>query len=899
MANLFVDLPAPAGDGTGADQDVSGMGRVKTVSVNGTFPGGLTIEFSLDGGATWAGITTFTQQGKKKIEIAAGRMRVRRSGTVGKIPGTPNVDVASDDIGAMFVALPSTPADGTGASTSVAAIGTYNTVTVAGVFTGSVIVEISEDGVDFNDCFVFTQGGQKSKEVVAQFMRVRREGSTAVPGTAVVNVGAINDATAGGAGEAAATNCLIYQPGGGQSGPTIFATWAALIARLATLRAASNGGGCYDIGIDDSSVSPAVIPAGAYDMEGVTMIAAVPGNGPAIVEIPEGTTFTRLRKIDGPLEFSVTATVTNPIADMDAGETFEIGAGTGGTSIRSVAGAVEAIRGTLGSFTVVLGKDTGVGLIGGGSGETIGRAAFGGTLVIRAHSGSVVEEDALGVNVNSFLVYQVESSSAQINQPQSNLAGGSFFAATILFPRFTVRTGSAALNSLTENTLALIDVSGGAVAQDLPEIGLAGEHINIGMAIVVVESSGTVGLTVVPSGGDTVDGGASVAVPPGGALTFVSDGFSNWAIVADAGAGGAAGLDANYDVDRTITVDVGAVVMTNAAADGNNVLDIVKSPAGAQAGAGLDISMNLNTTGNGIGVALAGTGDAIAIALSNTAAQAMVITTTAALANPTISIVSGAGAGSVIDIQRQGSGDGISITVATSAAQGIVVTGTGCDENLLLLQQVSGSDTCDMLAINKSPAGGALGDGITITMGAQSQGAAMRIAQAGSGNGIVMNNGSLGQPAIVFDEGVDDAGFFFQQGTPSLQVVYNGSLNMEWLGFGVTRALGTFSVVPIFSLTAPSGIQTIQDITFTVNQSGTAAYQGLHIDITHVGTGSGFHRSIFVEVDGVDTFAIDDTAVAGQTRMLLFDVDNNTMERVTVGIVDSGGAGFKLLRIPN
>jgi hypothetical protein len=33
--------------------------------------------------------------------------------------------------------------------------------------------------------------------------------------------------------------------------------------------------------------------------------------------------------------------------------------------------------------------------------------------------------------------------------------------------------------------------------------------------------------------------------------------------------------------------------------------------------------------------------------------------------------------------------------------------------------------------------------------------------------------------------------------------------------------------------------------------------------------------------------------------MLLFDVDNNTQERVTVGIADSGGAGFKVLRIPN
>lgn len=38
---------------------------------------------------------------------------------------------------------------------------------------------------------------------------------------------------------------------------------------------------------------------------------------------------------------------------------------------------------------------------------------------------------------------------------------------------------------------------------------------------------------------------------------------------------------------------------------------------------------------------------------------------------------------------------------------------------------------------------------------------------------------------------------------------------------------------------------------------------------------------------------------AGTTGFLLWDVDNNTLERVTVGIADSGGAGFKLLRIAN
>jgi hypothetical protein len=32
---------------------------------------------------------------------------------------------------------------------------------------------------------------------------------------------------------------------------------------------------------------------------------------------------------------------------------------------------------------------------------------------------------------------------------------------------------------------------------------------------------------------------------------------------------------------------------------------------------------------------------------------------------------------------------------------------------------------------------------------------------------------------------------------------------------------------------------------------------------------------------------------------MLYDVDNNTVERVTGGAADSGGTGFKVLRIPN
>lgn len=43
----------------------------------------------------------------------------------------------------------------------------------------------------------------------------------------------------------------------------------------------------------------------------------------------------------------------------------------------------------------------------------------------------------------------------------------------------------------------------------------------------------------------------------------------------------------------------------------------------------------------------------------------------------------------------------------------------------------------------------------------------------------------------------------------------------------------------------------------------------------------------------------DASATAGDTRFLLYDVTAATLKRVSVGASDSGGAGFKLLRVPN
>jgi hypothetical protein len=102
------------------------------------------------------------------------------------------------------------------------------------------------------------------------------------------------------------SQCLVFKPGSGLTGPVVFDTWATLYARLTTLRAEANGGGCYTIQFDSSAGADffaTTIPAGAYDMtdvtwEGTDVGNPVAGSPPTGAVIAEGATFT-----GGPLRF--------------------------------------------------------------------------------------------------------------------------------------------------------------------------------------------------------------------------------------------------------------------------------------------------------------------------------------------------------------------------------------------------------------------------------------------------------------------------------------------------------------------------------------------------------------------------------------------------------------------
>ena len=65
------------------------------------------------------------------------------------------------------------------------------------------------------------------------------------------------------------------------------------------------------------------------------------------------------------------------------------------------------------------------------------------------------------------------------------------------------------------------------------------------------------------------------------------------------------------------------------------------------------------------------------------------------------------------------------------------------------------------------------------------------------------------------------------------------------------------------------------------------------------GLGKAGDGQVSLTADGVESGRFDNYSIAGGTNFLLHDVDNDTLERVTVDAADSCGSGYKCLRIPN
>jgi len=199
--NLFVNIPVPSSNGSGAPVDTSALGYTKTVSVSGSFVAGVTIEFSNELVPTqWAPLVTFTNPDGFTFDVACHWMRATVRDYKG---GAPQCNVGATDDGATFASLAATPGNGVGPAVDVSMLALFKTVTVGGPFRGNVQIEVSVDGItDWSQIgFGFSNPNAQSAVVAAQWMRVVRAGVPLIdPGLPIVDVGGGNCCGASGGG---------------------------------------------------------------------------------------------------------------------------------------------------------------------------------------------------------------------------------------------------------------------------------------------------------------------------------------------------------------------------------------------------------------------------------------------------------------------------------------------------------------------------------------------------------------------------------------------------------------------------------------------------------------------------------------------------------------------------
>lgn len=128
-----------------------------------------------------------------------------------------------------------------------------------------------------------------------------------------------------------------------------------------------------------------------------------------------------------------------------------------------------------------------------------------------------------------------------------------------------------------------------------------------------------------------------------------------------------------------------------------------------------------------------------------------------------------------------------------------------------------------------------------------------------------------------------------------------GTVSIQFARPGTTgSSLNTLSDSLLFSYTTDAIYQTYKIKTTTTAETDAAAIGVAWLDNTHATRTSVFSVQTVGNGSGLTIIAeFDLPTVAGDTGLAIYDLDNAAVERVSVGAADSGGTGFKVLRIPN
>jgi hypothetical protein len=344
-------------------------------------------------------------------------------------------------------------------------------------------------------------------------------------GTLWKTIGGVPTQVSGGGGTSG--YALVFQPGGAQTGPVIFNTWAGLMAQLTTLRAASNGGGRYEIEFDDTFTTPIVIPAGTYNMRDVLWTSSQY----VAVHVATGVVLQKLRRVNN---VALTNLGTTPCSDFVDQEKFEI---RGTSGITNNVGSTPPFFVVSGAVTVSFWLYDQAELS--GSGDLTGpvlRMTTGATVLFELIGGLIVNR-ALGDDGTGTYNVNIFNSGSQFWEENPNFSGTAaylnytsvrWFASTQVYTALDSPTGDS------PDTVVRLDFSGGPITVQLP-FQLAGSGMAVrGQTQVIKSVSAYPGtLTIVPNAGETIEGATSLVltVQPRQAYLLAADGLGSWNIV--------------------------------------------------------------------------------------------------------------------------------------------------------------------------------------------------------------------------------------------------------------------------------------------------------------------------------------------------------------------------------
>jgi len=360
----------------------------------------------------------------------------------------------------------------------------------------------------------------------------------------------------------------------------------------------------------------------------------------------------------------------------------------------------------------------------------------------------------------------------------------------------------------------------------------------------------------------------------------------------DSGGGGGAtgGLDSAYSIDRTISVDEGAVALTDATAGSANTLELIKTGVGS--GNVLDLSIDAALTGNAV---------ALDMNLGIAAIGLYIDAGAGARTGADIRVNDDStGAHSVIDINSSGAGATIGFDFVGSyngnAGGQVFLVDLNANDNLTteIMQVTTGAGARDiMFDLNFGHTDSGITSHIfdidvTAILDSNIFDFATSVACTGDVLHLVMDNALAGTALHIESSGARTQPLVEIIGTQTgaadmIDISADGAFTGDVIAIDMNAAVGANALF----LDAGAGTRTAPMVLITFDGDGTTT-GGTLFDINVSNSGAAANPLIDIDVSAVYTGAIFDVAFGAAATGAVINVDLNLGLAAPFAVIDAG-----------